>query len=188
MLPTILVQMETGYASAIGALDMCGLVMVSVGVCSACALCPHSSSGGGSSSSADAERKASLRGLYINAFFGDYIEACYPLLERDWAVNVAAHIGSAIAGAILASGEGGWVTGTAYVPIFFCPLLSNSPLVMAQAIFAAGVIPFMVCLARNKLSHWKTRNDEEDDEEDEDDDDDDEDEEMEAKEYNSKLD
>jgi hypothetical protein len=85
----------------------------------------------------------------VNFWFGDYIEACYPYLERDPWVDAAAHAGSALAGAMLAAD--GWATGTAYAPALLVPLLSTRPRTMAAASLAAAAVPFVVCLARNRL-------------------------------------
>ena len=50
-----------------------------------------------------------LKGLYVNIWFGDYIEAAYPYMERDPIVNFAAYLGAALCGAVL-----GWPAGGEY--------------------------------------------------------------------------
>jgi hypothetical protein len=61
--------------------DNATLCMVSAGICAASALVPRD---GG------AEVSAAKQGLRVNVWFGDYIEAAYPFMERDpvcWSIT-----------------------------------------------------------------------------------------------------
>jgi len=91
MLPIIILQMEEGGSmSFFGMLDMLALVMVSAGICLASAIKPRASG----------EDLNALRGLRINLGWGDYVEACYPYMERDWVVMLGAYIGAFLGGTV----------------------------------------------------------------------------------------
>ena len=138
-LPLILLEMEDGTPPFLGALDCATLCMVSAGVCAASVLAPRDG---------EAESTAARHGLRINVLFGDYIEAAYPLMERDPAVNVAAYLGAAIAGALLGWPEGG-VGSSAYLPLPLALGISTDVGFAAAAFGVAFGLPFVVALLRN---------------------------------------
>ena len=57
-----------------GAVDCATLCMVSAGICAASVISPRDGA---------AEVSAAKQGLRVNVWFGDYIEAAYPFMERD---------------------------------------------------------------------------------------------------------
>lgn len=89
-LPLILVEMELGDPSFLGAVDELTLVLVCAGVClgnMVATICHKNCL-----SSADAA--LSRRGLYINLACGDFIESCYPFMRRSGWINLAGYLGS----------------------------------------------------------------------------------------------
>lgn len=115
--------------------------MVSAGLCAASWVCPVDTAAG--------EANAAARGLYINFWFGDYIEAAYPLMERDRYVNAAAYLAASISGGILGSVHGG-VRSSAYLPAPLAVAIAGSEWREAFVAFAVCFfLPFAVALSRN---------------------------------------
>ena len=82
----------------------------------------------------------------INVLFGDYIEACFPFLDRDPTLNFSAYLASAWSGAIAASAG---ARGSAYLPAPLAILLSNSPSALALASCIAFTVPFLTGVMSN---------------------------------------
>ena len=86
------------------------------------------------------------RAAWINWWFGDFIEAAYPLFHRDRATYAAAVLGAAAAGAVTVAYN---VKSSAYLPIPMSIALANKP-AAAAAVFALQFVPpFTVELVRN---------------------------------------
>ena len=126
--------MEGGHLSLLGAYDAELLPMRRVrGRDGCCRDHLESESGGGRCQSA----------FKINFFLGDYVEACYPYMERSAKVNAAAHLGAALSGAVLlASSTGEAVTrSSAYLPLPLAVAISNGVAAMALAVALAVGVP-----------------------------------------------
>ena len=80
MFPLILVEMANGEWALLGALDCCCLCCVCAGVVAAV----------GATAKRATERGACRRAACINLGLGDYVEACYPYMERSLCVHLAA--------------------------------------------------------------------------------------------------
>jgi len=110
-LPLILVEMETGDASFLGAVDELTLVLVCSGICfgnlaARATFCGRSpkhkhSRPAGFCTLTDADASLCWRGLRINISCGDFIEACYPFMEKSWIINAGGYLGSAFSAAWL---------------------------------------------------------------------------------------
>jgi hypothetical protein len=77
--------MELGDASMLGALDLLSLVLVCAGVCLGVIL-----------TGSEEERSLAKRGITINLLCGDFIEACYPHMERYRLVNLSGYAASSL--------------------------------------------------------------------------------------------
>lgn len=136
-LPLILVEMEHGEMSILGALDWLTLCMTGAGVCAAQLVVARRGSG-------SSDRALAKRGLFFNVAFGDYIEACFPFLERDPVLNAAVYAASA-GSAVLACGA----RSTAYLPMLAAVLLGDAP----QRLVTAAAFAFFVPFATGVLSN-----------------------------------
>jgi hypothetical protein len=148
-LPLILIEMEMGLPSVLGAMDECTLVLVCAGICSGQLLFL--------SSKTDSTRKALCRrGLLINLVCGDFIEVAYPFMESSLCVNIFAYIASSLSTWILLKGNpGGTVMSTAYVPLPICIFISNNRSMMLLASSVAFVISFVgVCIDQLIRRTW----------------------------------
>lgn len=89
-LPLILIEMEMGNASFLGAIDELTLVLVCAGVCAAI-LFP-------SIRQRDISEQADVflcrRGLGVNICCGDFVEVCYPYMEKSIIVSVGGYLAS----------------------------------------------------------------------------------------------
>jgi hypothetical protein len=96
-LPLIMVEMEQGHASFLGAIDELTLVLVCAGVClgklMVRAFQPEQIS--------DADGALCWRGIRINLLYGDFVEACYPFAEASGLINVACYMASGLSCASL---------------------------------------------------------------------------------------
>lgn len=116
ILPIVLLEMEATGFSFLGAIDMCGLVMVCAGIQLANIIKPRN----------EGDRASSIPNLLINLGFGTFVEAAYPFMFSSKKI---------FAGAIAASTLSGIAVGllnvkcTAYVPCFMSPLLSNDKII-----------------------------------------------------------
>ena len=137
-LPIILLEMERGQGALLGCLDEANLAVTSLALCSANVLAPGEEGG--------AAARAARRGAATNFLFGDYIEAAYPFMARDRAVEAAVYAGAALSGATcFAMG----VRSSAYLPLPAAVLLSNRPLWCAACFAQQFLPPFLVQVAQN---------------------------------------
>lgn len=142
ILPIVLLEMETAGNSFLGAIDMVGLVMVSAGITLANVISPRDKG----------EAAAAAPGFLINMGFGTFVEAAYPFMFSNKFV---------FAGAILSAGAGGAlvglfnVRGTAYVPTFAAPLLTNNAAGFIIAMAVAFILAFVITISANRVSSSK---------------------------------
>jgi hypothetical protein len=131
-LPLIMLEMdsstEQNAASLLGAIDECTLVMVCAGICAGNLLLPY----GGNTS-------ISWQALKTNILCGDFIEACYPSMEKSKLINVAAYLAAGISTEIIVRER---LLSSAYMPLPLSILISNNRLGM----FAASSIAFGISL------------------------------------------
>nr|WP_263327042.1 PTS sugar transporter [Neobacillus sp. Marseille-Q6967] len=139
ILPIVLLEMEKTGNSFLGAVDMVGLVMVSAGITLANIVSPRDKGAAA----------VAAPGFAINMGFGTFVEAAYPFMFSNKYI---------FAGAILSSGLGGLlvglfdVRGTAYVPSFMAPLLSNNMTGFIIAMAGSLICSFLITLTINKVS------------------------------------
>lgn len=134
-LPLVIAEMEVGSFALCGALDLLTLCVTSAGACAAQLAAPRVHG-----ATADAERALARRGVRINLLYGDYIEACFPFLERDRALDLAVYVASAAAGAIVAlSGA----RSSAYLPLPLAIALGSPPEALTLAALVAFALPFL---------------------------------------------
>jgi hypothetical protein len=145
ILPIVLLEMEQTGNSFLGAVDMVGLVMVSAGITLANIVSPRDKG----------ESAVAAPGFDINMGFGTFVEAAYPFMFSNKYI---------FAGAILSSGFGGLlvglfdVRGTAYVPSFMAPLLSNNMSGFIIAMAGSLISSFLITLSINKINMKKSKN------------------------------
>lgn len=147
MFPLILLEMadSDGGFALLGALDAACLCCVCAGVCAAAAL----------TTPAEAEARACRRAVGINLLLGDYVEACYPLMDKSAAVRAAAYLGAALAGSTLGCAlgapDGGGALGvrsSAYLPMpLAVAVAAPNSAPMAYACALAFSVPFVLCWA-----------------------------------------
>lgn len=144
-LPLIAVEAELGGMALLGALDLLTLCAVGAGACAAQLALPRR---------ATASRDVPLarRGLRINLLCGDLIEACFPFLERDRALDAAVLGTSALVGAMCALAPGG-ARSMAYLPLPIAIALGDDPVTLARAAFVAFCMPFIVGVASNAVAN-----------------------------------
>ncbi|WP_438348493.1 PTS sugar transporter [Paenibacillus sp. FA6] len=137
ILPIVLLEMEKTGNSFLGAVDMVGLVMVSAGITLANIIAPRDKG----------EAAVATPGFLINMGFGTFVEAAYPFMFSNKMV---------FAGAIFSAGVGGGlvgvfnVRGTAYVPSFMGPFLSNNWLGFSISMLVALLLALLITLVANK--------------------------------------
>jgi fructose-specific phosphotransferase system IIC component len=114
ILPIVLLEMEKTGNSFLGAIDMCGLVMVSAGITLANIIAPREKS----------EASLAAPGFLVNVGFGTFVEAAYPFMFADKRI-----FGTALFAAMVSGAFAGFFNarGTAYVPSIVAPTLSNNP-------------------------------------------------------------
>lgn len=99
LLPMILVEMECGDASFVGALDELALVLVCAGVCFGnlvvVSLFPKEDI------LSEADVALCKRAVRINSMFGDFIEASYPFTERHKIINIGCYLGGGLSSSLL---------------------------------------------------------------------------------------
>jgi len=149
-LPLILMEMEIGGASVLGAVDECTLVMVSAGICAGNLSLPHTK---------EASRDFSKRGLCINLSCGDFIEAAYPSMERSNIINTFGYIASGFSTELLycdyaRNGQPrAPVTSSAYLPLPMSIWLSGDQWKRtALACAMAFGISYLGCLLGNSVT------------------------------------
>ena len=139
ILPIVLLEMETVGNSFLGAIDMCGLVMVSAGITLANIIYPRIKD----------ESTMATPGFLINIGFGTFVEAAYPFMFANRIVFAGAIISSTIAGAVVGVFN---VRGTAYVPSVVAPSLSNNPTGFIISMLVAMGCAFVFTLLANRIA------------------------------------
>lgn len=144
ILPIVLIEMEATGFSFLGAVDMCGLVMVSAGITLANIVFPREKS----------DRTVAAPGFLINMVFGTFVEAAYPFMFSNKLVFAGALIASTISSAFI--GLLG-VKGIAYVPSFIAPTMANEGkgFAFALCMIIALVVAFIITALANKLTKAK---------------------------------
>ncbi len=143
ILPIVLIEMEAEGMSFLGAVDMVGLVMVSAGITLANIIWPRKKE----------DRSIAVPGFAMNVGFGTFVEAAYPFMFSNKIVMF---------GAIAASGIGGLfvgilgVKGTAYVPAFIGPALSNNPWGFALSMVIGLGAALVITMLANRI-HFKPK-------------------------------
>ncbi|MCT1903066.1 PTS sugar transporter [Oceanobacillus sojae] len=137
ILPIVLLEMEKTGVSFLGAIDMVGLVMVSAGINLANIIAPREKG----------EAAAATPGFLINMGFGTFVEAAYPFMFSNKIVFAGAILSAGVGGALVGLFD---VRGTAYVPTFTTPFLSDNPLGFVIAMLASFMLTFAITLIANK--------------------------------------
>ncbi|WP_080873951.1 PTS sugar transporter [Oceanobacillus timonensis] len=137
ILPIVLLEMEQTGVSFLGAIDMVGLVMVSAGINLANMVAPREKG----------EAAAATPGFLINMGFGTFVEAAYPFMFSNKIVFTGAILSAGVGGALVGLFD---IRGTAYVPTFTTPFLSDHPLGFVIAMLASFALSFAVTLIANK--------------------------------------
>ena len=164
MLPLILLEMSEGAPAMLGALDACCLCAVCAGVCAAVHRADRAAAAKQHAGveplealtkkrAPAADRRHGLSPEAINFWLGDYVEACYPYMERSAAVRAAAYLGAAAAGAVIVHGcpsalsadgrSGGPVRSSAYLPLPVAVVVSDEPRGMLLACALAIGVPYL---------------------------------------------
>ena len=143
-LPFILmVEMECGDPSILGAIDELTLVLVCAGICSATwfhrQVVLLSSSSMQNHRDEDDVSSLYQRGLYTNILCGDFIEVCYPLMNQNTIVNVGGYVASACSVSILTEN----CKSSAYVPLPLSIWLADDMQRMTIAACVAFSISFV---------------------------------------------
>ncbi|MDQ0207178.1 PTS sugar transporter [Alkalicoccobacillus murimartini] len=139
ILPIVLLEMENTGTSFLGAIDMVGLVMVAAGINLANLLFPRRRG----------EAAAAGPSFGINMIFGTFVESAYPFMFASKIVFVGALLSAGIGGAIVGMFN---LRGTAYVPSFAAPGLSDNVLGFILAMAASLVSAFVFTMVANKWS------------------------------------
>lgn len=141
ILPIVLLEMEAAGFSFLGAIDMTGLVMVSAGITLANVLFPRQKS----------DASAALPGFIINIGFGTFVEAAYPYMFSNKLIFAGALLASTVSGAMVGLFD---VKGTAYVPTFSAPLMTNDGkgLAFAVCMLTAMAIAFAITVIANRIT------------------------------------
>lgn len=132
--------MELGDASILGVLDLLSLVLVCAGVCLGIIL-----------TGSEEERSLAKRGITINLLCGDFIEACYPHMERYRLVDLSGYAASALSAAILT----GSCRSSAYLPFPIAIWLADDRKTLLTASAIAFFIPF-IGTVMNYFLHIRT--------------------------------
>lgn len=146
ILPIVLLEMEMVGNSFLGAIDMCGLVMVSAGITLANIIYPR----------IKGESAMATPGFLINMGFGTFVEAAYPFMFSDKIVFGGALISSAISGAVVGIFN---VRGTAYVPSLVAPSLSNNPTGFIISMLIAMGCAFVFTMFANRIYQNRNKKD-----------------------------
>lgn len=157
ILPIILIEMECGSPSFSGAIDELSLVLVCAGVCwgtlESSYLYPKKDI------VSEADIALCKRAVRFNLLFGDFVEACYPFMERHAFINVGSYIASALSSYILVTYPGSVIlpnqvpTTLAYLPLPASICLAGNgwqPMLLASVI-AFGIPFFCVILNHSFL-------------------------------------
>ncbi|WP_257985773.1 PTS sugar transporter [Bacillus sp. M6-12] len=147
ILPIVLLEMEKTGNSFLGAVDMVGLVMVSAGITLANILSPRDKG----------EAAVATPGFMINMGFGTFVEAAYPFMFSNKAVFIGAVLSAGLGGAMVGFFD---VRGTAYVPSFTAPFMSNNPIGFIIAMAVPLLSALIITLIANKRATNKKKRDE----------------------------
>jgi hypothetical protein len=147
-LPIILIEMEQGKASLVGAIDECTLVLVSAGICFGNILVPRNLD--------DTNLAHCMRGLRINLFCGDFIEAAYPFMERSAIINVAGYLASGVSTELLTGFRTQDVLSMAYLPVPLSIWLARDWRRICLAYSAAFIISFLGTITSNAMTPKRT--------------------------------
>lgn len=139
ILPIILLEMESTGFSFLGAIDLCGLIMVTAGLNLANIVFPKQKS----------DRIACIPNLIINLAFGTFAEASYPFMFADKKVFGAVICSATLSGILIGFLN---VKCTAYVPFFVAPLMSNGAIKAIICILFSMAITFILVSICNKSS------------------------------------
>mmetsp|Transcript_6101 Transcript_6101/g.7744 ORF Transcript_6101/g.7744 Transcript_6101/m.7744 type:complete len:678 (+) Transcript_6101:114-2147(+) len=162
-LPIILIEMEHGEASILGAVDECTLVIVSAGICTANLFTSKYFSSSSSLTSNSKELgniSVCKRGLLINLLCGDFIEVAYPFMEKSHVVNIACYIASGISTEILNHSNCDEVLSSAYLPVFLSIMLAKDWVRMGFAVLTSFLISFCGMMIHNLFLEKKNNNSE----------------------------
>ena len=144
MLPLIVAEMAEGGLSTLGALDAACLCATCAGVM--CAVEAHARQQ--EQEEHGQQRRPVSTGwtaASINLLFGDYVEACYPYMERRFPIRLGAYAGAIAAGAlIVASGPS---RSSAYLPLPLAVAIAEAPSAMLGACLVAFLVPFVATVA-----------------------------------------
>lgn len=145
-LPVIMLEMERGQPSLLGAVDWCSLCLSSGGICLAAWLLPPPPnafpSGGGVPTAITLDpRPLARRGVFVNMLWGDWVEVCYPFLTIPL-IRVAYYAGSMASSALLLSMG---VKSCAYLPFPISWWLARPADATPAALVGFGV-PFAATL------------------------------------------
>lgn len=139
-LPLIMLEMDssTGQnaASLLGAIDECTLVMICAGICAGNLVPPRM---GGNTS-------LSWQALKTNILCGDFIEACYPSMEKSRLINFAAYLAAGISTEIIVCRR---LLSSAYMPLPLSILISKDRWGMSVASSIAFGISFVGTIMAN---------------------------------------
>ena len=132
ILPIILFEMSKEGVSLLGTIDLAGLVMVAAGIELANLIRPRQRG-----------EKAVAKSALVQALaFGTYVEGAYAFMVNR-KVRISASIIAGLSGMLANMLE---VRGTAYVPVYLAPFLSNHPWEMALVLGSALGASFLVTL------------------------------------------
>lgn len=143
ILPIILLEMESAGFSFLGAIDLCGLVMVCAGIQLANIVRPRK----------DSDRIASIPNLVVNLGFGTFVEAAYPFMFSSKKVFASTVISSTLSGLLIGLLD---VKCTAYVPCFLAPFMSNDRAVQTVVCMVFSVaVAFVLTVICNTIDRGK---------------------------------
>lgn len=142
ILPIVLLEMETSGFSFLGAIDLCGLVMVCAGIQLAYIVMPRR----------QGDRASAVPNILVNLAFGTFVEAAYPFMFSCKKVFASAILAATLSGVFVGLFD---VKCTAYVPCFAAPFMSNDKIVqtilcMIIAMGSAFVFTLMSNLSEKK--------------------------------------
>lgn len=129
----------------LGALDMLTLVLVCAGVCLGILLTGPQS-----------ERSLAKRGMTINLLNGDFIEACYPHMEKYPLVNISGYLASSLSAMII---SGSSCMSSAYLPIPIALWLADDQETLLAASMVAFFIPFIGTVINYLIKMNNNKND-----------------------------
>ena len=152
VLPIILLEMEMGEASFLGAIDELTLVLVCAGICAG-NLAARKLFGllklDKDRVISDAEASLCRRGLSTNLLYGDFVEVCYPFMEQSTIINVGGYIASGLSSAwLVATIKTTIPKSLAYLPLPLSIVLAGTDWQrMMEAAFLAFAISFFAAFA-----------------------------------------